>query len=241
MTSVLAAHQPNFAPYLPWWQKMLVADVFVIADDLQFSTGGWMNRCEVLDRSGVTKLTVPLKSWTGFEPINQIEIAHTQKGYDRDILDKLAGIGAKKYLIDFLRPAIQGHTKLIDLNMEVIRVILDWMDRPNTYGTFFYSSKMLSSKGLNPTDRIIQWCTELRCRRYLSGVGGRNYLDPEKMTRAGIEVIWQDMLAPMNFKYRQKLSDEFKPNLSILDCMINSVDLPSVAADLENMRSGRLE
>ncbi|MCK5920942.1 MAG: WbqC family protein, partial [Methylococcales bacterium] len=37
-------HQPDFVPYLGFFQRLLMADVFVILDDVQFIRRGWQHR-----------------------------------------------------------------------------------------------------------------------------------------------------------------------------------------------------
>ncbi|MCH7624194.1 MAG: WbqC family protein [Nitrospinae bacterium] len=47
---LLAAHQANFIPWLPYFDKMNKADIFVMMINCQFEKNGWQNRCEVWDR-----------------------------------------------------------------------------------------------------------------------------------------------------------------------------------------------
>ena len=44
MSRVLAAHQPNFLPWLGLLHKVGQADVWVLADDVQYSRGSLTNR-----------------------------------------------------------------------------------------------------------------------------------------------------------------------------------------------------
>lgn len=41
---MLAAHQPQYLPYLGLLDKIAAADVFVLQDDLQFSRSSFQNR-----------------------------------------------------------------------------------------------------------------------------------------------------------------------------------------------------
>lgn len=43
----MAAHQPNFCPWFPFFEKMNKADIFVILTNVQFEKNGWQNRCQV--------------------------------------------------------------------------------------------------------------------------------------------------------------------------------------------------
>ena len=40
----LAANQPYFLPYFPYWQLIHAADRFLVADDYAFIRHGWITR-----------------------------------------------------------------------------------------------------------------------------------------------------------------------------------------------------
>ena len=48
---VVGIHQPNFFPWLGYFDKLCRSDIFVMLDDVQFSkTGGnWCNRVRLLE------------------------------------------------------------------------------------------------------------------------------------------------------------------------------------------------
>ena len=45
---LVAIHQPNFLPWLGYFDKIVRADVFVILDNVQFSRGTLVNRVRVI-------------------------------------------------------------------------------------------------------------------------------------------------------------------------------------------------
>ena len=47
---ILAAHQPNLVPWLPFFRKMHLADKFVLMSHVQFEKNGWTNRFKYKDR-----------------------------------------------------------------------------------------------------------------------------------------------------------------------------------------------
>ena len=60
MSRVLAAHQPNFLPWLGLFHKVGQADVWVLADDVQYSRGSLTNRNRIRTADGWQWLTVPV-------------------------------------------------------------------------------------------------------------------------------------------------------------------------------------
>ena len=69
---IVTIHQPNYLPYLGFFDKMEKADIFVIHDDSQFSRQDFHHRNRIRIRSGGTWLTVPVQK--AEIPINEIEI-----------------------------------------------------------------------------------------------------------------------------------------------------------------------
>lgn len=61
---ILAAHQPNLCPWLPYFDKLNKADVFVILINCQFEKNSYLNRCRALEKwwtIPVHKGNVPIK------------------------------------------------------------------------------------------------------------------------------------------------------------------------------------
>ena len=44
----LAANQPYFLPYFPYWQLIAAADTFLVSDDYAFMKGSWIPRNRIL-------------------------------------------------------------------------------------------------------------------------------------------------------------------------------------------------
>lgn len=44
---ILSAHQPNFIPWLSFFDKLNKADIFILMIHCQYEKNGWQNRCQV--------------------------------------------------------------------------------------------------------------------------------------------------------------------------------------------------
>ena len=72
---IVAAHQPNFAPWLGFFDKAVAADVLVLLDTVQFIKRGYQNRTRIKSSTGPQWLTVPVisKAWAMNRTWEQIE------------------------------------------------------------------------------------------------------------------------------------------------------------------------
>ena len=57
---IVSAHQPNFAPWLGFFDKMRRSDVLVLLDTVQFIKRGYQNRTRMKGIGGPQWLTVPV-------------------------------------------------------------------------------------------------------------------------------------------------------------------------------------
>ena len=53
-------HQPEYLPYLGFFDRIAKSDVFVILDNAQFQKGGFINRNKINTATGWQWITVPL-------------------------------------------------------------------------------------------------------------------------------------------------------------------------------------
>jgi len=68
----VAIHQPNYLPYLGYFDKIRQADIFVFLDDAQFSKGSYTNRNRIKTSNGIKWITVPLLKRKRKLPINRM-------------------------------------------------------------------------------------------------------------------------------------------------------------------------
>jgi hypothetical protein len=57
----VAIHQPNHLPWLGFFQKIAVADIFVFLDDVQFSKNSYIDRGQVLHNDQSRWQTQPVR------------------------------------------------------------------------------------------------------------------------------------------------------------------------------------
>src|SRR5262245_59727696 len=77
--TIVSAHQPGYIPWLGYFHKILLADKFVIMDDVQFEKNSFTNRNKVLANGAPVFLTIPVatKDYVN-KQVREIEIADTR-------------------------------------------------------------------------------------------------------------------------------------------------------------------
>lgn len=211
---ILSAHQPNYLPYLGFFDKMVQSDIFVIQDNFQFERREFQNRNSIKTPHSIQLLTVPVEHCKRETPINAVNIANipgqlwTKKHWDAIRYNYAKAPYWGEFSEVFEQVYQQTWTKLIDLNMHLIKLLMKLFK----IETPLVMSSSLKASG-QKTERILAQCREVGADVYLSGIGGLNYLDVQRMETEGVKVIFQDFQHPV---YTQ-LYGEFIPNLSAVD------------------------
>ena len=96
---------------------------------------------------------------------------------------------------------------------EIIKKIIEWLE---------IKVEIIRESELNiktsSTQRLIDVCKKVDGDTYISGIGGKNYLDEKLFESNNLKLEYQDYLHPI---YPQRMSQEFIPDLSIIDMMFN--------------------
>ncbi|MFW9780562.1 MAG: WbqC family protein, partial [Candidatus Heimdallarchaeota archaeon] len=127
----LAVHQPNYLPYLGFFDKARQVDVFVLLDDVQFTTRGYTNRNRIKSPSGSKWLTVPVKRQQD-QSIKDVRIDEGKK-WQRIHLNTLKHMYGKaphyQELEDLLQSVYSTDWKfLAKLNTVLIKKVFDFLD-----------------------------------------------------------------------------------------------------------------
>lgn len=214
---ILAAHQPNFIPWIGYFHKMAQADKFVLADDVQYTTHGFINRNYIKTRQGKQWLTVPvITKGRGLQKIKDVRIDTNQNWRQKhwttiELNYKYAPYF--EYYADYFQQIYEKEWEfLVDINIELIEFVREQLNIPCPIQL---SSELDLKHGA--TERIVDMTRKTNCTQYISGASGKNYLDEDQFKEAGIRLIYGEFQHPT---YRQQF-DDFLPNLSIIDLLFN--------------------
>ena len=222
---IVGIHQPNYLPYLGFFDKMAKSDIFVIYDDAQFNKSDFQHRNRIRIYHGWKWLTVPVEKKR--IPISEVKIRNevkTWKGvkwsdaHFRDIHDNYKDTPYYSvYADELMRIYKRNYEKLVNLNMELIRFLMKAFDID--VEIVFSSDLGFTSKS---TQRLVEIVEALGGDVYLSGPKGRDYLDVSLFERKGIKVVFQDFKHPV---YKQRY-EGFVPNMAAIDALFNVGKMP---------------
>ncbi len=217
---IIAIHQPNYLPYLGFFDKMMNADIFIIYDDAQFNKEDFQHRNRIKIFHGWKWLTVPVEKKT--IPINEVKIKNEllTKGvkwndtHFRDIKDNYKDTPYFSIYQNELEEIYKTKfDNIIDLNMSLINFLRHAFDIKTKM--IFSSELGFTSKS---TERLVEMVGALGGNVYLSGPMGQNYLDIPLFEKRGIKVEYQNFNHPV---YMQ-CYDGFIPNMSAIDALFNA-------------------
>jgi len=214
---IISVHQPQYLAWIGYFHKILKSDAFVFLDDVQYKEREYQNRNRIKTKDGSQWLTVPvLKPVQRFIKINEVVIDNGQKWQKRHwkaICSNYSQAPYFKQYSGFFEDLYSRHwDKLVDLNIHMIKGINGLLGIQKNISL----SSQLGVQSAK-TQRIIDICRALKADTYLSGQGGKDYLEEKLIASAGLKLIYQDFRHP---EYAQCYGG-FLPYMSMVDMLFN--------------------
>jgi|10_taG_2_1085330.scaffolds.fasta_scaffold00447_10 hypothetical protein len=211
---IVSIHQPNYIPWIGYFDKINRSDIHVFLDDVKYAKNGFINRNKILMNSSETYLTIPISKKDHNSHISNIVVGDP-RWKTKHIKTLHQAYSKTKYMKEYmpsLEEIITKNNSLCSLNSEIIM----WMCKEFGLNTqFSFSSHLNKNSKLTKTSRLVDICQTLGAKTYLSGTGARDYLQLEEF--ADIDVVWQSFIHP----HYQQNSGMFVENMSALDLLFN--------------------
>lgn len=211
----IAIHQPNYLPWIGFFDKLDQVDIFVLLDTALYSKSGFINRNKIKTPQGDLMLTVPIK--TKNKSINETVIDYTsnwQRKHWKSIESNYRNSSFwNKYKDGFEYLYSQKWLTLSELNIAFIQHI-NYILAINT--PTLIVSDFNKDFGVR-NERNINIVKHLKGTEYLSGIGARAYNNELEFTKHNIILSYQSFNHP---HYPQRFHT-FIPNLSIIDMIFN--------------------
>jgi len=221
-SKMVAIHQPNFFPWLGYFNKIARADLFLVMDNVQFprtNRGTWLNRVRLLVNGQPAWVTMPVvRAYHGLRAVKEMHIDSAAPWRSKLLKTIEASYKRTPFFKDVfpvIQELIENETdSLADYNLSSIISLAKTMGLD--------ASKLVLGSSLNAdgnaTDLLISMLKAVGGDAYLCGGGSGGYQEDEKFAQAGIELVYQNFEHPL---YPQATSQEFVSGLSIIDALMN--------------------
>src|SRR3989338_1881585 len=213
---IITIHQPQYLPYIGFFHKLMLSDVCVILDDVEYSKNDFFNRNRIKTPQGWCWKTVPVKAKMK-QLIKDDEIDNSQNWGVKHLKAILANYEKAAFFNEYQEFFKDYYSEswetLVDLNLKSIEYIAKKL---NLNVKFRKSSEL----GINSkkTQRLVDICKKLNAMSYIAGVGSKDYMDAELFRESGIKLLYQDFKHPV---YEQRFG-KFEELMSVIDLIFNN-------------------
>jgi hypothetical protein len=223
MVETIAIHQPNFFPWLGFFDKLVRADRLVLLDNVQYQKKGgtWSNRVRICVSGEARWLTAPVdRAYHGVRSISQMRFAESEwreriiatvrQTYQRARhFDEMAALvepfirNPAQSVSSYNETAIAGIAQALGIRPEKIIRATD-----------------LTGLSGTATELLVSIVKAAGGNAYLSGDGAGGYQHEEAFLQAGVQLRMQQFRHPT---YRQigAQSTAFQPGMSVIDVLAN--------------------
>jgi hypothetical protein len=218
---VVAIHQPNFFPWLGYFNKIARCAAFVFLDEVAYpksgkSMGSFLNRVKILQGGIPRWISCPVVREHGVQRIRDIRILAGEP-WKSNLMKNLTFNYKKaphyQETFDCIGKLLEGEE---DNLSRFNRASIGELCRRLRMETTFLLQSELDTE-LQATDLLIEIVRRAGGKSYLAGGGAGGYQQDEKFHQAGIGLIAQDFRHPV---YDQHVQDVFHPGLSIIDALM---------------------
>lgn len=216
----VAIHQPNYLPWIGFFSKMSLCDVFVSFDSVDLPNRGINHRNKIRTKTGWDWLTIPLeKKYVGV-PIRDVMLPEDTGWWKKHWIAIVANYSRSPFFAEYKSffetlYAERKQKKLQELNESLILFLADCFD---ITPKFIHASDLDLDFSLQKTDFIVNILQKTGCTDYITGSGGsQTFLEPEKIQNAGIKIHY---LRIDSVEYPQRFPG-FEPYMSAIDVLFN--------------------
>lgn len=217
---VVAIHQPNFLPWLGYFDKLAQCNVFVLLDSVQFPKKGgtWINRVQVLASGQPALITVPVvRAYHGVRRVDEMLIDESRP-WRRKLLATIEQSYRRAPYFEETMPLV---TEIVTHDDPLLADYNEAGLRRLAAAVGLDPGKFVRASGLDvssvATDLLIDITRSVGGETYLAGGGAGGYQEDEKFARKAVRLEYQRFVHP---DYPQ-LSKTPHHGLSIIDALMN--------------------
>jgi hypothetical protein len=210
--------QPSYIPWRGYFHQIQKADVFMFYDDAQYDDRGWRNRNRVKTSGGTRWLTIPVMS-RGAQvtrtPIHDIRICWDRPWAEKHWETMRHSYSRAPYFDRYSKILEDAYrrrsTLLADLTIDLTVALADAL---GVGGRRFLRSSTLPAQGTK-TDRLLALLRAIGADHYISGPSARDYIDQDKLDRAGVTVEYM----AYDYPPYEQLHGPYDGQVSVVDLL----------------------
>jgi len=228
---VCAIHQPNFFPWLGYFDKVRTAHTFVFLDQVNYpksgkSMGSWCNRVKMMIDGEPKWISCPVLRESGVQPIDTVRIDESKQWRDniRVLLERnYRGAPNFSSVFNLIDGFLGFETdSLARFNINAITGLAHYLG----YGTKFIRQSEIPAMEETSTKRLVAITKAVGADSYLCGDGAGGYQEDAAFGEAGLVLIYRNFQA---LPYGR--SEAFVPGLSIIDWLMHGAHEEAVPGD----------
>lgn len=214
--------QPYFFPYIGYFQLINYVDKWIVFDDTQYISKGWINRNRILHPDFEKEwqyLTIPVKKHSRESKINVIEINESIE-WRKEILGKLTHYRKKAPFydetIDFINHCLEyENSNLSQWLVHTLSLTCDFLRIPFNYSVYSEMNIKID-KAEHPGQWALRISDEINADEYINPPSGYRIFKENEFLEKSIELRF---LEPNLTPYIQRRGT-FITGLSIIDVMM---------------------
>ena len=125
---IATIHQPQYLPWLGYFDKVHRADVFVLLDTVQFKKNEWQNRNRICTPQGEQWLTVPVLHDFG-QKINEVKVNNRENWTKAHLKALTLNYAKAPFFKDYIPLFEEAYTRrwerLVDINIYFIKQLIE--------------------------------------------------------------------------------------------------------------------
>jgi hypothetical protein len=214
--TICAIHQPNFFPWLGYFDKIARSDVFVFLDSVKYpragsgGMGSYSNRVKIAQNQEAVWFGAPVSKKSSSGLICEARFA--DQPWREALLNKLKVFYRKapaaKDMLAIIEPLLLNETEsLSEFNISSIVAISQALGQRTK---FIRQSELATTKA--STELLIEIVQGVDATTYLAGGGAGGYQEDDQFACANIDLVYQNF-SPMPYGD----PTHFIPGLSIID------------------------
>lgn len=216
---IMGLNQPYFMPYIGHWQLINAVDVFIIGDDYNFISRGWIHRNRILQNGQAKYFNIEVAHASQNKKINELylsEVYDSEKKLQliRDVYSKAPHFEEGFAL---MRKILECEERNLAYFLEhSIRCVCDYLGITTK---LIRSSAIPGNAEFKREYRIYDQCSYVGADTYINAIGGRELYHFADFEERNLKL---GFIQTGDVRYQQ-FGQEFVPYLSMIDIiMFNS-------------------